>query len=172
MLVFVYGGSGSGKSEYAEGLVVESGLERRLYIATMEPFGEEAAARIKRHRALRAGKGFETVECPRDLGSLTVPPGSAALLEDLTNLLANEWFGGARSGASERVLDGLERLAGQAALTVVVANDLFGDGVAYDPETEEYLNVLAEVHREAAARADRVYEVVCGIPVVWKGNKT
>ena len=32
----------------------------RLYLATMQPFGAAAQARIARHRALRQGKGFET----------------------------------------------------------------------------------------------------------------
>lgn len=170
MLVFVYGGAGSGKSEYAEGLIVKSGLAHRTYIATMEPYGEAAAERIARHRKLRAGKGFETLECFQNLSALSLPCGGAVLLEDLTNLLANEWFGGERAGAAERVLDGLSHLAGTAALTVVVANDLFTDGLTYDPETEAYLTALAAVHREAASRADAVCEVVCGIPVRWKGE--
>lgn len=169
MLIFVYGGSGSGKSEYAEGLVVESGLTSRTYVATMEPYGEAAEARIARHRSLRAGKGFETVECFRELASLSLPRGGAVLLEDLTNLLANEWFGGEQSDAAGRVLDGLAHLAETAALTVVVANDLFTGGQTYDWETERYLEALSAVHREAAARADAVYEVVCGIPLRWKG---
>lgn len=170
MLVFVYGGAGSGKSAYAESLIAGSGYGDRVYIATMEPYGAGAEARIARHRRLRAGKGFTTMECPRGLVSLPVPPGCAALLEDLTNLLANEWFGGERAGAVQRTLDGLARLAGTAALTVVVANDLFTDGITYDRETGDYLAALSAVHRELAARADAVREVVCGIPVRWKGE--
>ena len=42
MLIYVYGGSGSGKSAYAEQRIVDSGETMRYYIATMEPFGEEA----------------------------------------------------------------------------------------------------------------------------------
>ena len=60
MLIYVSGGSGSGKSAFAEDLVVQSGVRKRVYLATMEPFGEDAAQRIARHRALRRGKGFVT----------------------------------------------------------------------------------------------------------------
>ena len=74
MLLFITGGSGSGKSAYAEDRITASGLASRAYIATMEPFGAEAAARIARHRAMRAGKGFATFECPRNLEVLPVPP--------------------------------------------------------------------------------------------------
>lgn len=168
MLIYVSGGSGSGKSAFAESLVVHSGLDRRAYIATMEPWGREARERIARHRALRAGKGFATWECPRNLAALELPEGCAALLEDLTNLFANEWFGVGRTGAAERVLDGLSRLADTAACAVVVGNDLFSDGMDYDAETLEYLRALAAVNSAVAARADQVWEVVCGIPVCHK----
>ena len=63
----------------------------------------------------------------------------------------------------------MERAAEQAALLVVVTNELFSDGMDYDPETLAYLDVLARLNRAVARRADRVYEVVCGIPIAWKG---
>ena len=56
MLIYVYGGSGSGKSAYAEQRIVASGEKKRYYVATMEPFGTEGRRRIARHRALREGK--------------------------------------------------------------------------------------------------------------------
>ena len=175
MLIFVSGGSGSGKSAFAESLIVQSGIEKRAYIATMAPFGAEGQARIARHRALRAGKGFTTCERLRDLEGIDVPPGCAALLEDLTNLFANEWFGAAGEAgdpdtAGENVLLGLRRLKRGAALTVVVGNDIFSDGMDYDAETLRYLLALAEVNCAAASMADAVYEVVCGIPICHKGN--
>ncbi|MBP3879053.1 MAG: bifunctional adenosylcobinamide kinase/adenosylcobinamide-phosphate guanylyltransferase [Lachnospiraceae bacterium] len=70
MLCLVIGGSASGKSEYAERHVCAL-PGRRIYAATMQPFGEEGRQRIARHRKLREGKGFVTVEVPRDLGDLT-----------------------------------------------------------------------------------------------------
>ncbi len=63
MLVTVTGGSGSGKSAYAEQTAVrlaEGG--RLLYLATMMRDGAGAQERIRRHRALRSGKGFLTIE--------------------------------------------------------------------------------------------------------------
>ena len=91
MFTLVIGGSASGKSEYAERHVLT--LEgSRVYIATMEPWDEECLARIARHRAVRADRGFATVECYRQLERASVPEGANVLLEDLGNLTANELY--------------------------------------------------------------------------------
>ena len=68
MRCLVTGGSASGKSEYAENLAAELSRGVSLYyIATMEPYGEEAGKRIRRHRRLREAKGFQTIECYRNI---------------------------------------------------------------------------------------------------------
>ena len=94
MFTLVIGGSASGKSDYAERHVLSlEGDGPRIYIATMEPFGEEAQARIARHHAMRRDRGFETIECYRNAGTVRLPENSNVLLEDLGNLAANELFG-------------------------------------------------------------------------------
>ena len=45
MLILVTGGAASGKSEHAERLVCEK-AQSRLYLATMQPFGAAAQARM------------------------------------------------------------------------------------------------------------------------------
>ena len=62
MLHVVTGGSGSGKSEYAEKLIAESALHRRIYVATMMVWDDEGRKRVRRHREMRSGKGFITIE--------------------------------------------------------------------------------------------------------------
>ena len=42
MMILVTGGSGSGKSAFAEDCVVSCGKTDRIYIATMYPFDEES----------------------------------------------------------------------------------------------------------------------------------
>ena len=95
MFTLVVGGAASGKSEYAEQLILRAGALPRYYVATMEPFGAEARARIARHRVLRAQKRFETIECPVGLSRVLLPARGAALLECLSNLAANELYSGA-----------------------------------------------------------------------------
>ena len=172
MFTLVIGGSASGKSEYAEQLVTSSGVFPCYYIATMQPFGEEGQTRIRRHRALRAQKRFETVERYTGLSGLTLPQPGAALLECIGNLTANELF--SESGAGEQtvpaVVNGVEGLIRSTKELVVVTNDVFSDGVVYVPSTENYRVKLAEINRALAARADRVVEVVCGLPLYLKGG--
>lgn len=170
MLTLISGGAASGKSEYAES-VAASYIGRRLYIATMMPVGAGAQAKISRHRALRAGKGFETLECPENLLGLAFPDGCTVLLECLSNLAANECFGPLGfEGAAERMLAGVDRLLESSRELIIVTNELFSDGAAYSPETLRYLDILASLNRIIAQKAGRVIEVACGIPIVWKGG--
>lgn len=173
MFTLVIGGAASGKSEYAEGLILAAPHKPRYYIATMEPFGPEGQARIARHRELRRGKGFETVERYTDLAALTLPRRGAVLLECLGNLTANELYspGGAGTveGAVSAVAGGVEALLPQCAALVVVGNEVCSGGRNYAGDTDSYLRALAAVNRLLAQRADRVCEVVCGIPFWHKG---
>jgi adenosylcobinamide kinase/adenosylcobinamide-phosphate guanylyltransferase len=173
MFILITGGSSNGKSEYAENILVKSGISPRIYIATMEVYDEESEKRVQKHRQARAKKGFDTIECPSGLQRLRIPEQSAVLLECMSNLTANECFGsdGIRD-AARRILTGVELLLEKSALLVVVTNELFSDGMTYEDDmTKEYLEILAEINRELAARADLVYELVCNIPLIWKGER-
>ena len=83
MLTLVLGGAASGKSEYAETLVLRSAL-LRYYLATMQVWDAECAARVAKHRAMRAQKQFATVECPQNLHLVRLPQQGTALLEEDT----------------------------------------------------------------------------------------
>ena len=173
MFTLVIGGAASGKSEYAESLLLGA-PGPRYYLATMEPMEDaECRARIEKHRRQRAGKGFVTIERGVDLAGLALPARGDVLLEDLGNLAANELFGEERpdlEGAFRRIQAGLASVQKQSEHLVVISNDIHRDGVGYPPETECYLDLLSRLHQELAAQADLVVEVVCGLPVFWKGG--
>ena len=171
MLTLVVGGAASGKSAYAERLVLQTALPR-YYLATMQVWDAECAARVEKHRRMRADKQFETLECPLHLGTVRLPARGTALLEDLGNLTANELYdpAGAGEAAASAILDGLGRLAAQCEHLVVVSNEVFSGGADYAGDTDRYLKALAQVNNAFAARADAVVRVVCGIPVYYKGG--
>ena len=73
MVILVIGGSGSGKSERAESLVLELG-EKRIYLATMIASGEEGKQRVDRHKKLREGKGLSWENLERICSLLDCQP--------------------------------------------------------------------------------------------------
>lgn len=173
MMTLVVGGAASGKSEYAEGILLQSPAVPRIYLATMEPYGEEGRRRVEKHRAMRAGKGFRTVERFTDLAGIDVPAGSAVLLECLGNLCANELYspcGAGAEGAEQAILDGLCHLAAQCRELVVVSNEVGSGGSVYKGDTLRYLRLLGRLHCRLAEWAGNVCEVACGLPFYHKGR--
>ena len=138
MMILVTGGSGSGKSSFAEDCIVSFGNARRIYIATMYPFDEESKKRVKRHQAMRQGKGFDTLECYTGLVRAAIPEGSTVLLECMSNLVANEMFqeNGAHENTVEAVIGGVEFLQKQTQNLVIVTNEIFSE-----TEAELYCDV-------------------------------
>lgn len=196
MLYIVTGGSGSGKSEYAEQTAVQ--CRNRTggtlwYLATMRIWDDEGRKRVERHRRMRAAKGFETIERYTGLETLELretfeelnPAGLDAeqetdslkywesrrvaqkqvlLLECMSNLVLNEFYD-QENGAEERILQGIKHLQKQCGDLIIVTNEIFSDGVTYEPESERNIELLGRINRELGQMADSVTEVVYGIPL-------
>lgn len=96
MMYLIIGGSGSGKSVYAEDLLFSlSDAGKKYYIATMQVYDEESRRRVQKHRKQREGKQFYTIEQPVHVsGALTQMDAGkkSAMLECVSNLVANEMF--------------------------------------------------------------------------------
>ncbi|WP_330682584.1 bifunctional adenosylcobinamide kinase/adenosylcobinamide-phosphate guanylyltransferase [Mediterraneibacter glycyrrhizinilyticus] len=189
MMELVTGGSGSGKSAYAESVIC--GKHRLLcettenaplyYIADMVPHGRETEKKIEAHRKMRAGKGFATLEWYVDLpGKISAPDspelkGSCVLLECVSNLTANEMYepaGAQNTGGDtpESVIKGVRMLKERCAHLVVVTNDVFRESVPDSEEMTAYKDNLGMINRALAEMADRVTEVVSGVPVCIKSG--
>ncbi len=177
MLALITGGSGSGKSRAAEDLAVrlhaERGEGRLIYAATMRHTGTDAEtdARIRRHREARAGKGFETLERERNFAELSFAGRDTVLLEDLSNLLANELYGDPPAAdIRASVLTPLLSIAEKGSHLVIVTNQISLGVPAYAPETMRFIRLLEELNCLIAERADYVAEICCGIPLTVKAN--
>ena len=173
MFLVITGGSGSGKSAYAEQCVLDLGPAQRIYVATMFPFDAECDRRIQRHREMRKLKQFSTLECYTGLKTADIPEDSVVLLECMSNLTANEMYqaNGAGERTVEEILAGIRYLLGRVRHLVVVTNEIFSDGIDYDPETVRYQSYLGQINSEMGRMADRVTEVVYGIPITVKGEQ-
>ena len=158
-MILVIGGSGSGKSAYAEKVALECQKEKRhFYLATMHVFGEEGQKKVERHKRMRAGKGFVTIEQPTDI----------------MQCLPNEMFDTEEPAGSEQVAEKIVTqigvLAQETEELVIVTNNVFEDGIVYDTSTMEYLRALGSINVRLAERSDVVVEVIAGIPVARKGK--
>lgn len=167
MLTLITGGSKNGKSRIAEEILAAA-PPPHYYIATMEPYGEEAQQAIRRHHKMRAGKGFETIEKYTDLQELRFPEGGSVLLECMCNLCANEMFSAGCMEPAGKIISGVERVLAQVSGLVIVTNEVGGDGRVYGEGTMQYIRQLGSINAGLAAMADCVIEAVYGIPVYHK----
>ena len=176
MIVLVTGGSGCGKSTWAERLIASMPEGQRVYIATMQVYDEEGQKRIARHRQMRSGKGFATIEQQTDIEKAiekmqgSSPDRRAALLECMSNLVANEMFADGKitdkKAVVGKIIAGMERLKESVAHLVIVSNNVFEDGILYDQTTMDYIEAIGQINGQLARMADEAVEVVAGIPVI------
>ncbi|MDE7415870.1 MAG: bifunctional adenosylcobinamide kinase/adenosylcobinamide-phosphate guanylyltransferase [Lachnospiraceae bacterium] len=177
MMVLVIGGSGSGKSSYAEKTAVslaQAGM-KKYYLATMQVFDDEGRKKVEKHRDLRNGKGFFTIEQPTRISDALekMEDGErAVLLECISNLTANEMFSEEKAKTeiqvTGNVIRDIKMLKDQTNHLVVVSNNVFEDGITYDEATTKYIQAMGKINQKLAALADRIVEVVAGIPVIIK----
>ncbi|MCR4694070.1 MAG: bifunctional adenosylcobinamide kinase/adenosylcobinamide-phosphate guanylyltransferase [Pseudobutyrivibrio sp.] len=171
MITFIYGSSSSGKSAYGEERIQGLNHENKYYLATMEAYDKESIKRIERHRLLRKDKGFETIECPRNIREIIpeIKEDSCLLLECLSNLLANEMFVDDKPGdyllCANKIVEDILSLASRVEDLVIVSNNIFEDGLRYEKPTQDYMRALGLINSRICQDADEVYEVVVGIPV-------
>ena len=192
MITLVIGGSGSGKSEYAE-LCLENIAPEKIYLATMTAYDAESRERVLKHRMQRKGRNFRTIECPYALEGILgkIPENCAVLLEGIGTLAANELFRDhadetekkeSESGEKEcmapavpepaavknRILQGIRAIASRAQELVIVSDEVNRAGCEYEGDTKLYQKLVGELNQELCIMADRVVEMVCGCPIQRK----
>jgi adenosylcobinamide kinase / adenosylcobinamide-phosphate guanylyltransferase len=163
----VVGGARSGKSRFAESLIVQE-PPPWTYIATAEALDAEMAARIAAHRARRTGD-WQTIEAPHDLiGALGKIGGRTVLVDCLTLWLSNRMLAGADIAAETRQLQ--DALTHHGASFVLVANEV-GFGIVPDNElARRFRDLQGSLNQRLAAQADCVVLMVAGLPLFLKGS--
>ena len=168
MITYIYGGVSSGKSEYAEELISEE-FNKKIYLATMENVGEHAGKRVEKHRLQREGKGFFTIEEPGHIKDLNIDEDDNILLEDLTNLLSNNLFNEAGlknnfKEITEKIFSDIITLKSRCNSVFIVGNDIFSTERNQSKELDIFIDCLYSLHTKIIEVADRVIEVVYGLP--------
>jgi adenosylcobinamide kinase/adenosylcobinamide-phosphate guanylyltransferase len=165
-LTFILGGARSGKSAYAEGLVMAH-APPWTYIATAQPFDDEMKARIDLHLA-RRGADWRTIEAPQELPQAIVdaPRDAPLMIDCLAIWLSNRMFVEADLVADRAAL--IAALMARKAPTVVVSPEV---GLSIVPENalaRSFRDAAGVLHQEVARLAAHVSLVVAGYPVTVK----
>ena len=165
----VLGGAASGKSAYAEDLVLRL-PGNPVYIATAQAFDGEMTDKIAVHRA-RRGESWTTVEEPLDLAGAIARADApdATLLVDCLTMWLNNLMAADRDSVSEAA-QLVDVMGGLQGMIVLVANEV-GLGIVPDIAlARDFRNRHGMLNQAVAAAADRVVFVAAGVPLVLKGD--
>lgn len=172
-VTLITGGGRSGKSTHALWLAMRC-EGKRAFVATAEAFDAEMSDRIAAHRKER-GDAFMTVEEPLDPARiLTGLPDDicVAVVDCLTVWLGNLMHH--RPGMDERYpeVSGMMNVLMDPPCDLIIVTNEVGMGIVpIDGMSRRFRDMAGRINQEAAALADTVILMVCGIPVVVKGDK-
>ena len=158
----VLGGARSGKSAFAEELVLNSKL-KPIYLATGRALDDEMVARIEQHQS-RRGNGWRTVEEPLalvDALSEASYPGNMVLVDCLTLWVTNLMM---TEADIMKECAGLVHFIEEAAVPIVFVSNEVGNGITPDNAmAREFIDLAGSVHQQVAAVCDNVYLVTAGL---------
>ena len=166
-LSLLIGAAASGKSAFAEQLVVNSGLNK-IYLATAQAHDGEMVAKIARHQKMR-GQGWLTVESPLELSAplAQTTPNDIVLLDCATLWLSNHLL--AENNLRQARTELLAARISCKSSVVVVTNET-GAGIVPDNAlARKFRQAQGELNQALAAQADLVVNVIAGLPMVLKG---
>lgn len=164
-LTLVTGGAASGKSAFAENLILSTGCNPH-YVATMRRSTDgELDRKIVRHQLAR-GPGWTTWEEPLEVGDRVRALDGAVLVDCATLWLANA-MEAERAHEAEALG---AALAGAGAPVVVVSNELGWGMVPMDAGMRAFRDAHGRMNQALAARADLVVLVASGLPLALKGT--
>ena len=186
-LTFISGGVRSGKSAYAEQLLVQKAHAnggRLVYIASGTATDSEMAERIKRHQEDRSSANWTTYEQPKTLETLLpfIRRGDFVLWDCMTTWLANELYDGWETGTpcigesgcmeqkEKRLHETIDTILSKASQFVIVSNEVLDEYPSSHVEVQLYSEWLGRLHQKIVNTADTAIEMDYGLAKVWKSR--
>ncbi|MGQ9749003.1 bifunctional adenosylcobinamide kinase/adenosylcobinamide-phosphate guanylyltransferase [Desulfosoma sp.] len=165
----ILGGARSGKSTYAEALVMSMAPPHR-YVATAQILDEEMARRVREHRE-RRGTMWRTIECPVHLADtlLALDQEPAPILVDCLTL----WYSNLLLSLEDRAVKAhissvCDVLHSARSPMFLVSNEV-GCGIVPDNAlARSYRDLAGWANQRVAAACRAVTYVIAGIPVLLK----
>ncbi|MEM1364067.1 MAG: bifunctional adenosylcobinamide kinase/adenosylcobinamide-phosphate guanylyltransferase, partial [Pseudomonadota bacterium] len=166
-------GEASGKSAYAETMVMLSGRPR-IYVATAKSFDTEMEKKIERHQELR-GQGWRTIEEPLEIGrTLAGISGDNAVLIDCATMWLSNYLlrepDLTKIDLSEAEAGLMAGFALCAAPIVIVSNEVGHSVVPENALARKFQSEQGNLNQKLATKADLVVNVIAGLPQVLKGT--
>lgn len=174
MVVFILGGARSGKSSLAE--KIAAGQEDKygrqiIYLATAKANDEEMEKRIKKHQKQRPDY-WKTIEANLNpyqaIKSANIPDDSVIILDCLTLLLTNHMLNKENFNPQE-IKDQLNKLIkflnGKKCLTIFVSNEIGLGIVPGNKLGREFRDQAGWLNQWVAAKSDKTFFTVAGIPI-------
>ena len=169
MIIAVIGKEKSGKSSLAEAIALDvASGKKKVYLATMQIIDDASKDRVKRHRRMREGKGFITVEQLYDIGNcldfMNDLEDTTVLLECVSNLVGNEMYRQDREFSSDEVLaqyiiGEIVDLSGKVSNLICVCNEFSEDENIYDEATNRFIGINNYVNQLLRKEVDIIHEV-------------
>ena len=194
-LIFVTGGAKSGKSKFAEELILNlnNGKQENVYLATSLVFDEEMKEKVRLHKERRKNywgtvetyKNFESnlnKYFPKTENEIK----NNMLVDCLTNMITNiifeekdvDWDNFDKKSYVkivekldknvENTVNELLNITSQFENTIIVSNELGLGLVPSYPLGRYFREIAGKMNQIVAERADEVYFVVSGIPMKIK----
>ena len=166
---YVTGGARSGKSSFA--LHLAARYEKKIFLATAEPFDDEMKSRIGKHREER-GERFITIEEPlypeRALRNL--PDGSEIVLLDCLTVWAGNLmhFFEDEVEINKRIECFLEVLRQPPCDIILVSNEVGMGIVPENPMARRFRDIAGIVNQRVASIATEAYLLCSGLSVRLK----
>lgn len=175
MIVFVVGGSKSGKSSLGEKYAYNLKDQGELYyLATMNPYDLEDEERINIHKESRRKYNFTTIEKYKDIGETRTKYNfqDTVFLDSITSLVTNEIFMDELNlDVVEKITKDIYSISKSVENLVIVSDYLFSDGIVYDNITDGYRKVLGSINCYIASISDIVVESSFGNIIIHKGEE-
>jgi adenosylcobalamin biosynthesis protein cobU len=193
-LIFVTGGAKSGKSKFAEEILLKlnNGNQKNIYLATSLVFDEEMKEKVRLHKKRRKNDWF-TVETYENFKNKlnnffenNDKIKNNMLVDCLTNMITNiifenqniDWNNFERklyiqtlkklNKNVENSVNELLNITNQFENTVIVSNELGMGLVPSYPLGRYFREIAGKMNQIVAEKADEVYFVVSGIPMKIK----
>lgn len=193
-LIFVTGGAKSGKSKFAEEMLLKlnNGKQKNIYLATSLVFDEEMKEKVRLHKKRRQDEWF-TVEAYKNFENELSnffenndKIKNNMLVDCLTNMITNIIFENQNidwdNFEKKLYIQTLEKLnkdvehsviellnvADQFENAIIVSNELGMGLVPSYPLGRYFREIAGKMNQIVAEKADEVYLVVSGIPMKIK----